>query len=61
MVKYEEVVEVEPSVKQLGDEPKVTLHLDRDPNDPRVPRRTVLKAFKKGEVLKSISNKELTQ
>ncbi len=53
MLEYRGVVEVEPSVKQVGDEPKVTLHLNRDPNDPRVPKGTVLAAFKKGELLKA--------
>lgn len=52
------LVDVEPATKQLDDKPKVALHLDRDPNDPRVPKGTVLEAFKEGEALEEILNIE---
>lgn len=53
-MKDEPVVEVEAPIKALADKPQVTLHLDRDPNDPRVPKGTVLEALKKGEALKEL-------
>ena len=59
MEKNDKIVDVEPAVKQLGDKPSVTLHLDRDPNDPRVPKRTVLAAFKKGEAVRNIFDSEI--
>ena len=51
---YDPLVDVEAYVKDFSDKPKVTLHLDRDLNDPRVPKGTVLQSFKKGEVLEEV-------
>jgi len=46
--------DVDPQTEELGDKPKVTLHLARDPNDPRVLKGTVLEAHKKGEALNTL-------